>query len=66
MFAAANRWVRGGPVVDGLFVVTELVQDSCMLDENHLEGWVGMGPDSQASGDATALRISSVFVGDWG
>ena len=40
MFAAANRWVRGGPVVDGFFVITELIQDSCMLDKNHLEGWV--------------------------
>jgi len=40
VFAAANRWVRGGPVVDGFLVITELIQDSCMLDKNHLEGWV--------------------------
>ena len=39
MLAAANRWIGSGPVIDGFFVITKLVKDSSMLDEDHLEGW---------------------------
>ena len=35
----ANRWIGSGPVIDGFFVVTKLVKNNSMLDEDHLEGW---------------------------
>jgi len=39
VLATANRWIGSGPVIDGFFVITKLVKDSSMLDEDHLEGW---------------------------
>ena len=39
MLVAACGLSAGGPVADSLFVIAELVQDCCMFDEHHLEGW---------------------------
>ena len=39
VFATAYGRLWGGPVNDCLLVIAELFEDSCMFDENHLEGW---------------------------
>jgi hypothetical protein len=68
VFATTRCRLCGGPIYDGLLMIAELVQNSCMFDEDHLERWCmarNLVGKNLETGDATFAGTASIVVGGW-